>query len=619
MATTGGSFNRPTVNFETISPAAIVAAHTAGTLVEGRWYQVTPFSQGANITAVDLWMQATGNNSVSQEVWIDNLTGQDDAVPGQFDFTAQALIEIRDERGNVIREDIVTGATLGTFPWGNIGYNRNKWTDVFISSLNTNINFSDTIYNFGSIDMAGADNTSNISESIFNDVTIQLTGGPVITISDSTLSESSVTALSATSDTTIDIQSSEVRNTGISADDTTGTALIELDGVFVDNSGVTTNSATISLNATNVRNGAFIVDGGTVSLGSSEMSNSQINHSTGIVGTTDINNSTIDSGANITVLSGDGTYEYSGVTIHNGSVVSINNPAGDILLEEITLSNTNLTKNGTSTINLLGGDLNGGVMNWDDLGGATHTLTDSVMNGGVWNTDASHVGIIIGSDVHLIGDGTANFLDTVAGNTIDIQDMRIRRSAALNLNNSGGGVATIQLYGITLEDSYVMTTLGNIENCQFIDIRGYGNDDLTVQDTPNCSFLRHSLAGEVSYISISNPGSYSRVNVDYGCEFTYQSITGGGNQLLNIDLSTNSELTITGDMGASEQISLSTGAILNMTGGAATTIENYTSHTGFEFTANDNLLNVYAFGGQTHIQAAPNSGTGADYFNNTLV
>lgn len=303
-------------------------------------YVVTDFSQNRVPVGTTLHFKATTSNSLSEVV--DVKTAYDnEAWFGIYDIDTNLLKELRDGRGNVVRD--VNGTAVGNFDWGNTAYtnclvDNASWAVTYGSprqmrnvevknsaSLNTSAMAAGSLTNFVIENSSSANfQVSSINATnwhILNSSTVNLinysgnTSNSNFTIkNNSSLNLSNSSSAFSVNNLTL-IDASTFNHTGVSSGIVSGSRLTMTNG-----SSITHGSGALALNFNN----ANITD------------SSSISHTTGTI--SNLTSVLLENNSSILQNSLSGSLSMVVVKLINNSVVS-NQSASNISIDNSILEN----------------------------------------------------------------------------------------------------------------------------------------------------------------------------------------------------------------------------------------------------------------------------------------
>lgn len=126
----GGSTPVSTCPVAPITRAALLALRAGGTLNPACHYVISDFTQGNLSIGTTIEMHAVAANELSQNVSVNTLF-DNDAWYGRYDIDLNLLTELRDNRGNVVKDR--TGASITAMPWGNANFTACEFDEAIIA------------------------------------------------------------------------------------------------------------------------------------------------------------------------------------------------------------------------------------------------------------------------------------------------------------------------------------------------------------------------------------------------------------------------------------------------------------------------------------------------------
>ncbi|MGL4300209.1 MAG: hypothetical protein ACRCW4_14155 [Candidatus Neomicrothrix subdominans] len=106
----------PTFNAARLTRAQLLALRNAGTLDPAMHYIVTDFAQGRFLAGTELLVHAVSATEISEVVMLNSLF-DNEAWFARWDADNNNLIEVRDNRNNVVRSDV--NGRVAAWDWGN--------------------------------------------------------------------------------------------------------------------------------------------------------------------------------------------------------------------------------------------------------------------------------------------------------------------------------------------------------------------------------------------------------------------------------------------------------------------------------------------------------------------
>lgn len=595
---------------------------TGGTLDEGVWYVAEGHNQGSTIVGVDVWMLATSASTMSQHIMVESLTGQDDAIPGRFDFTAGMIVELTDEAGNHITDDNGTGTALGNFPWGTIDVERNTIRDTSIISLDTTDNeYIGNTHIRGSINISGLAANGYYNDNTTVDNTLVLTDCAVQISENYIIGQSMEIEETIEAGVSVEIHRNIIEQHLFAV--TTDDAAVQMS---IQNSHLLLGATQVSGGMANMlghsaRSGAINIAGGTFSSTTSIIDNgATVTHAAGIDTQTQLSNTTLTDGftINAQATAGNLTTDYMNMSFRGGGSIQITGTAGDLFMSNGNLEGGTFTKGGTSNFNFTVPDIKNATITLDDVAALSHTLSKFTMSGGGLTVTATNVAAFLSNNL-TIKDFADVTLDDQMNTTWETNNCTFADGSTLVLNASGGTPGTVTMSNIHLQQSTDLETSGDIGNLSLSRLHMYSGGGIVITDCPNLSVREHFVSGDIEYTSITGSGTIRDVTIDSGGSLTYQSATLAPD-VRGIIARSQSDITLTGDILSIDNLKCDTGGTFDLTPAvAAVVIQDVTIENSFTFNATDDNITVYARGAATHNQLLANTNAYAGYGLSTLL
>ena len=563
--------------------AALMTLRTASGLVQGTTYVITDFTGGQFAAGTKIALWALSANVLSMDAQLgslfDNLSWR-----ALYDIDANTLTEVQDNLGNVVRDKAGT-ATIA-FDCGNTNItnflvDNATWTQTIGSSKTfTNVQ----VLSGGTLTTTSATGSSVINVVISNGSTVTLTNGAMGMLR--CVINNGSTVIATGSSTSIITNHLLTNNSKLDLTSFTGT--YSLVGVVLENTGTLTNaSSAVTLTGSSVRinNGGVVTivsTAGTTSLTTSTVDSSTITISAGTFTATNLN---MIAGASITQDASSTSTTLTGVLIAHEAAINTHS-AGALSMTDCVLdTKASLARTAGST--------------------CVDTHTNCLISGGcIINTTATSTSTFTMTGC-LIGNQTSS--------TVSVQK---RSQAPFTLNRCTVLGSTAVVIGPTTN---VTTT---IQNSYF----DYSGINVSGTNTTTVLIDRLRLFSDATANLIFSSGTTFPASVtiaNWICEgsnagTTFNNLTNAGNlNFIGVRLDTKADYNVSAAAVGCNGVEVSTGGIVAHTGGTLTRCSKKFGSTlttgAFDHT------DIYHWSTTGQTLTANNTGTGRDFFNNTLV
>lgn len=545
-------------------------------------YVVTDFFQNRILPGTTLHFNATSANSLSEVIYVKT-SYDNEAWFGIYDIDTNILKELRDGRGNIVRD--TTGTAVGAFDWGNASYTNclvenSSWIVSYGSARpmqNVRVLSSSTLNTSGMI-AGGLTNfvIENSSSATFVGASITASGWEV--------SNSSIANISSYSGNTTNsyfkVSNNSTLNLAGSSSQFTGSAVTILDASFVSHVGV--SSGAVSANRVTASQASTITHSpGALALNitnSSITAGSSIAHSTGTINT--LSSVILENGSSISVgaaAASGGTLSVSLTRLTNGSAISNQSGSSLVIVAAVFENGSRIDKRSGST------------------GAATLSLVKFYNDSNVDITNTS-------SNTFSMTGTTLSERASIAKTGNGALSLSLSRISSLSrVNHSGSGNLTLN--NVAMDDlsqvTHSTTTAGFTDLMAEVSMLSRSQVQFTGSRTANNSLLYSSTSGVSGLINFSGTTSGQTVTAaraDNGSINVANQVVVQGS-IANISASSSGSITITANTVAKSLngLSASTSGVISINGCTNTgSISNIDVSSGGQYLATGGMVNASA-------------------------